>query len=1296
MIQGPGCNALVSDGYIPSSRQSDTLLFVTVNLNQCQGQLSATLMYNGFDVTNDFVKIATFELLRVLDTSEVQGIRPSSPGQLSTITISGFGFGLSNSQYYNITFMDNPQISAASCIVTPENITVTPSSKIVCLVDLEMCTSSHTIYVQGEYNKFDSNPAIPFSENPIAIASLVRLTNTASTYGLLAKASQTLTVQGIGFGSSDLNDYLLELRGTNCVSPGFYVPSLRSSSSILILSNVDLSNCTDSIELRIQYEGIWWDDGDDEDSDGDYVAIGIIAELSNGEMNRGYVSTTSGAQALTLHGNGFGTLIDGGILISFTGSNSCSSPNQVVTATRLSNSTLEVSLDISNCEGTLHAFLSYNGLGYSASNVTFGTIVSMSDTGTTQVLESFTSTFVLNGVGFNDDVVSESNDACSSTPSSGTSCYDINLNCSGSSSTSIQGTVLQRISFQSLNVSANLSICNAYDIVSATMMYQGGIVDSNIGVGKIDMLLFQDTSDAYSYASQSVVNITIDGDSFISTDMADYIINITVSSGCLENTYTGSEFVTRISDTRLVVLGVDLRSCTNGTIYASLTYTNTQRRRLSVFGVYGNQIVSQITVGVILSVNNDAGAFGYVGTSNIDVTLSGSGFLIAREDLYTVDLSDSLSSCNINDSRFNVTVVSATTILIRNVNMTGCEGTIRCVLYDGESSKTAESEVGTMISLLDDSVLNGVYATTNQRVTISGTGFASSSSDSYDIVLSDEDPSSSVCESRDIQSIQRLSWNSLLLIMDLTGCVGTIRGTLYFDSKTSEKMESNIAVVTTVLDTIESQGVESDVSQGVTITGIGFSSNETQDYLIRLDDTAHLCRQIFLYPDSVTFPSKLVMNDVDLSSCASSSFSGNNFLTASLSYKSGPFLVEVSIASFNLTRLVDTRTSQGIYAEANTLVTLHGTGFVSDVFSEYTITTPCSQQGLSVTEVRDISTLVSSGDLSLCSDGDNVSVSLELHSRISTETVATIVGIQNTETTQGVIAQDNFEVTVRGYGFASLELTDYNIYFASGGGSSCEASNQVVVPHSRLSDTLLLANVNLDSCVGTVMASLNYRSMGLKNGLAIATITRVDDTKTSYGYSSILEGALQNVTIEGVGFTSSDCSAYHVLIDAGDECDNTLSLQNAECLDSLLTPTQIVVSIDLQGCDDTIVKATLTLVETSTVLAEKQIGQIISVSDTATSQPLLPIANQTVSIEGTGFSSDIVSDYEITFRVCIDTNTGLASTGGFACDPWDAAVSDPSYIRREICNFADEWNWNDDNFNLDTDCCACHALKGGG
>jgi len=233
-----------------------------------------------------------------------------------------------------------------------------------------------------------------------------------------------------------------------------------------------------------------------------------------------------------------------------------------------------------------------------------------------------------------------------------------------------------------------------------------------------------------------------------------------------------------------------------------------------------------------------------------------------------------------------------------------------------------------------------------------------------------------------------------------------------------------------------------------------------------------------------------------------------------------------------------------------------------------------------------------------------------------------------------------------------------------------------------------------------VLVSLNYRNFGLKNPIPVATITRVDDTKTSYGYSSILAGELQNVTLDGVGFASNDCSAYSVALSAektnidDKDCANSQSMANPECQQSELTSTRIVVSADLASCDG-FLKATLTLTETGTVLNEAYIGQFVSVEDTGTTQPLLPIANQTVTIVGTGFTSSVMSDYEITFILCIDTNTGLVRDL-WGCDPWDAGVSDPDYITRGICDFADQNNWNDDNFNLDTDCCACHAERGGG
>ena len=80
------------------------------------------------------------------------------------------------------------------------------------------------------------------------------MTDTSTSQGLKAAATQTVTVTGAGFGSTTLADYVMTFAGTGCSGSltGLNAASWVSDTELTVV--VDLTACTGAITVDLDYK----------------------------------------------------------------------------------------------------------------------------------------------------------------------------------------------------------------------------------------------------------------------------------------------------------------------------------------------------------------------------------------------------------------------------------------------------------------------------------------------------------------------------------------------------------------------------------------------------------------------------------------------------------------------------------------------------------------------------------------------------------------------------------------------------------------------------------------------------------------------------------------------------------------------------------------------------------------------------------------------------------------------------------------------------------------------------------
>ena len=530
--------------------------------------------------------------------------------------------------------------------------------------------------------------------------------------------------------------------------------------------------------------------------------------------------------------------------------------------------------------------------------------------------------------------------------------------------------------------------------------------------------------------------------------------------------------------------------------------------------------------------------------------------------------------------------------------------------------------------------------------------FNSIETSSYPILISDSDSSASCGGSSYVYPTQVVSSTELVGTYDLSGCSGIIVFTLYYKGDTQGGLSANVAVVFSVTDTSKTQGIQSD-STSLSITGNGFYDTSTDNYLvwIRTDDTS--CSAAAYRPTTVG-SNTITVNNISVSDCTNNP----QYVYAQLSRTGLGQLASVAVATFDLVTITDTSTSQGVYDEVDETVTVTGIGFYDSDTSLYNFSYTCDGVTTSVatsalTHVS-VDTMTIVLDLSSCTSDVDLSLVYDNTTSVNATSVASIVSITDTKFTQALSSETDRTITITGRGFGSDTLTDYEILFIAGG---CALSSSTFYATSRTSSTeIYVANVDTRNCTGILLASLNYRSYGALNTKSIATFAKIVDTETSYGYSALTSS--QNITIEGIGFSDSNCDNYNITVNATNCAD---SLSTYTCSD-VSYDVMTVSNVSLLECQGT-VSAFITMSSLGIELSEVNIGQIISLDDTSTVQVNTQSVDEVITIFGDGFMSSNLSDYEVTLSY---TSVSSSSTTTSTLTPTNRVSSRELHVTANL------------------------------
>jgi len=1036
------------------------------------------------------------------------------------------------------------------------------------------------------------------------VAVVVSVSNTETIQSLYALTAQKITIQGLGFGSSVLSDYVIEISGTGC-STTEYTPISRTSSTELIVSSVDLTGCTDTVNSRFAYQGTSLDVTS-------YQPVASIFKVTDTSTSNGlYDASSQSSTKITITGSGFvnNTNLYNVIL---KGSDSCTIIHSTMEV--LYSSTTEIVLSgisLGTCASLVYANINFNGLGYVGS-VAIGEIIAVSDT-RTQVLhkESFEVQFTLTGQGFG---------------SSSESDYSVDLRCSGVTVTGV--TVHERLSSSALRVGATFGgPCSSYADVTATLTYKSVAVSTTNIVGKIDLMTITDTSTSYIFVGgSSALNITILGTSFLGSS---FTATFTPSeASCIVNTF-GTP--TKINETMLIYIDVDFSNCVSGTISAT------------VRDVSNSQTSSLVSVGTVTYI--DTGTQGFAPSSSATMTLTGGGFTDDPSSANSFNIlvipDGSDTDCGVYpNSSYTPSVLSFSEIILIDVDLSNCDGNVTVSIEYDDASITASLHVivGSIITTSDSSSTVVVISSSHQVLTVVGTGFDSNETSTYPISISDSESSASCGSSSTYVYPTTVSSTELTGAFDLSGCSGIVVFTLYYNGDTNGGVSCNIATVFSVTDTSNSQGIQTTSDQSISITGTGFYSSSTNDYVIWLSTDDDSCSSIAYIPSTVT-SNILMVTNIDTTGCTGSP----TYMYARVAMTGLGQLASVIVATFDLTSIKDTSTSQGVYAKENEIITITGIGFYDSDASMYDLSYTCESVTTSVSTSKvtyvSVDTMKIVADTSLCTSDVNVSMSYD--GKTVSAISASIVSITDTKTTASLASSTGRTVTVTGNGFGSDSVSDYEISFISGGASSgCDVSSRLYVPNTRTSGTeIVIENVDTTNCTGILLASLNYMSMGALNTKSIATFAKIVDTKTSYGYSSL--SSSHKVTLEGIGFSDSECSNYNISLTATN-CSDASSMVNLSC-SSVSYDLMIIENVSMLGCQGTL-SASLTMPQSGLDLSQVEVGEFISVQDTSTVQVNTASADEVITIYGQGFESSTLSSYSVTLSFTSSASSSTLTT----------------------------------------------------
>ena len=1220
---------------LDSSSQVSTVNF-TLPLANCSGDIYVYIQV-GTSLTTERQMVGS--IVDISDTQTTQMMRIMTS---TTVTVTGVGFYSTDASDYNISFTCDDDSSLGyfnpSTVTPPNTLKISSLSTLSC----ENVTAGSGLTATLVYQNFTSS-----GTNTVAEFMSIQILDSETTNVVLAKTLQKITIQGYGFFSSTRSDYTIAISGDGCTSSIITPSSVTASTSPGVPGNLVLSNfggfssCTDTIDASVTY--------------GTYSSSATVASVVSVQETYLHQLINNDTTYVTILGLNFEseTLSNYALTLSGgTDSTNCVDITISTASSLIDKSQLLFELSegsIGNCLGTLLGTLQYsdttNGAQFlSAVNVAFA-ISSLIDTSTTwSMVATSNSTVTIRGTNFLTDTISTY-----------AACFDVYCQCASSSGSKVIGSN-PVVGNDTLKFNCDISGCDQY--VYGSFEYSnttcglgvlGSLSDETISASIVSLV---DTSTTQSVFVDSNQTITISGMSLYETDTSKYSFDMYVISlslslflfpttshkhtqshrYCNEDVNVNVENAVLIvhSETTLVISQLNLSDCAlskDNTLNISLLYSNDSLERIAVATFvyispnFSNQLVS----------------------SSTSLMVTGSGFI--GDDLV---MSFAASECDIKYD--TITISSSSALIVSGLNLSSCYDEVVMSLQIASKSGSISALVGTIAMITSNDVIPQSISVSNSSViTVHGVGFVADQS-LFEVNFLVTTTSSRRRMSTTIHSgtIISKSNNAIVAAANLENTtldrVVQASMSIYLNGGTTAYVvkPQNVPIgsigYVSVTDTSTSQGSIASNNMSVTLSGVGFYSNMLDPPYVGFYMTCNGI-ETYVYSEELEFNSEDKNDDKYIIVSNLNAYGCTGYVrVAQITVLSTNTMIEnVSVSIF-----VSLDNSTSTYEASPTsgqILTVWGNGFgCSECYTGtlYLNDLPCETlESTSFSRVSSTELVISDANLTACTGGDVLKLELIYDGvTAASNPVAQMIHL-NVAQIQILPAESNLSLTISGSGFRNPSIENSSLWIYS---DTCifEATIEIIT-----SSSIVLSDVNLETCDGELSLKLNYNNHGLIDWHQFADVVELLDTYTSQvvqassgveillvgeGFDSIPDTSEMTITsFEGTGQCDCDLklpSSIEAVSDVS-ECDTIVNSTLYNCIGKL-------TSINLTGCGPCVLSATVSYESMSVGYFVAKVASVLGIYDTSTSQNVDQTYVSSLTIRGEGFLSSNISDYDIT------------------------------------------------------------------
>ena len=1047
-----------------------------------------------------------------------------------------------------------------------------------------------------------------------------------------------MTIEGAGFVDKEVSNYEITIQGPGCDLNQTYISGSdnvtvyvdeSSTSGYLILENANFSGCTGNVFASVVYSS---------QTSTDMVQIGTAVYLSDTLSSKVILLSDSLSTRVTLEGSGFVdsdpsnyaiTLSCGNVSLGdMTASDNCIPYNTVTDensgrSTTTLIATIASSVDAaSECSSGDVIYGSVTYAGQSSETVTLGYVLGLEDTSTSiPILGDSSETITLSGVGFNFDVSNSDTDwngvdiNTLTVILSSDTCSDVTTTLSNVDSSTTLITATADFSGCSGTVSASVEHEMIYADECDDVMngYLPGTISSTQDIGSV--LSLQDTSTSQGVkAGDSSYVVTLQGSGFVGS-VSDYAL---ILSGC----ETGTHNIDSILSDASVTVTIDLSSClvegtvVNGSLSHVLTGVQTESVGIATVGLFVMYETTLTLPAADSSINT------------YEITLSGSGFYDTDATAYVACLSGESCECTCADSstvcdgtsQISTSRVNNNNLVISDVNLTSCTGSVNATLFYEGSLNSANTEtsnsIGTILLLSETLTSQSLIQKSSSTLTVTGSGFIYTNTSAYSVSTYCNESTSSSGTLVTTTSVS--SDTEILLSGDLSGCSNQVYVVLNYDDgelNFTFPVDSDSTGIGTIVQITDTTTTQALVQQNMTVTINGQGFFETNSQTWEATFSGEGCTSIDASLStadstlSVTNEYQLLAS-IDLSGCygaISVTLATNNTGTsqnAPVSAVSIGKMIEI------LSNDLFVNETQALGASSDFEITVFGTGFGSSTLDEYNVTifgTDCDSAGSSVTlssvsyddsyvrlNANTTSTasdgadamLVGTANLSGCSETVYASIDFQGSGLPGLNvSVGEIVRVSDTETVRGYFVSNSIKVVIDGVGFVSEDSSDYIFeVIESSTNTSITLNSSNVDSFSREEDsssskkaTLTYTGIDVsdfsvatcvyststNTCADQVLtARVSYKDFGWSESeVSIGRLVFLAETEAAVEAASD-----QTITFRGSGFGSElpsvDSIRAIVLCSEEGVSASCLSTTESENLDSLSTCSDGSTSCD--------------------------------------------------------------------------------------------------------------------------------------